>query len=134
MLQSQLELVKDRQTPNTLDYIFTDEEDLVKNIDFQSPLGKSDHVCMSFHYVLGEADHVETFEKLNFWKADNEQINEELSTVNWAAEFAHKSCNEMWETFCDKVHTLIQQHVLINTVKRNTKQKNHWMTKATLSD
>ena len=33
------------QRSSKLDYVFTDEENLVENVEYFPPLGKSDHVC-----------------------------------------------------------------------------------------
>ena len=35
--------------PSRLDYVFTDEEGLINDVDYLSPLGKSDHVIFSDH-------------------------------------------------------------------------------------
>jgi len=43
-----------------LDYIFTEEDELIEDVDYLPPLAKSDHA-----YVLGEAVRNEPVEKLN---------------------------------------------------------------------
>ena len=37
--------------PSILDYIFTDEDNLIEELEYELPLGKSDHVCLSLKYI-----------------------------------------------------------------------------------
>ena len=41
---------KGTQKPNILDLILTNEEQMVNNIEYSSPLGKSDHCMLSFDF------------------------------------------------------------------------------------
>ena len=47
----------EREIPSVLDYIFTSEEDLLDTVDYQVPIGKSDHVCLTWQIVV-ERDEV----------------------------------------------------------------------------
>jgi len=38
--------VRQGQQPSVLDYIFTDEDNLVDELQYNTPLGKSDHVVL----------------------------------------------------------------------------------------
>jgi len=38
--------------PSRLDYMFTDEEGLINDVDYLSPLGKSDHVILSWLVIV----------------------------------------------------------------------------------
>ena len=44
--------VRQHQTPSTLDYVFTDEEGLIDVIRYEAPLGKSDHVVLTWNLLL----------------------------------------------------------------------------------
>ena len=39
------------QTPNVLDFIFTNEDGMIEDLVHQAPLGKSHHQVLQFHYV-----------------------------------------------------------------------------------
>ena len=60
---------RDTYTPpilaQALDYIFTEEDELIEDVDYLPPLAKRYHACLAFHYVLGEAVRNEPVEKLN---------------------------------------------------------------------
>ena len=39
---------RDGQTPSILDWILTDDPDIVDELTYEKPIGKSDHVCLSW--------------------------------------------------------------------------------------
>ncbi|CAC5388951.1 unnamed protein product [Mytilus coruscus] len=41
---------RDTNTPHTIDLILTNEEQMISNLEYQSPLGKSDHCNMKFDF------------------------------------------------------------------------------------
>ena len=49
-ISKSLQRVRGNDTPNLLDLIFTNEKNMINNIEYQSPLGKSDHSVMTFKF------------------------------------------------------------------------------------
>jgi len=43
---------RENQKPSILDYVFTYDENSISNILYAPPLGKSDHSCLRFEYVI----------------------------------------------------------------------------------
>ena len=43
--------VRGEDTPNLLDLIITNEKNMIDSIEYQSPLGKSDHSVLVFNFV-----------------------------------------------------------------------------------
>jgi len=37
--------------PSKLDYVFTNEDNLIDQVDYEEPLGKSDHVVLTWNIV-----------------------------------------------------------------------------------
>lgn len=74
------------QHPNILDLVFSNEDDMVANITFDSPLGKSDHSCIMFDFVCqrDRSNCVRTFYLYN--KGDYEAMKEELNATDWSAQ------------------------------------------------
>ena len=69
--------------PSRLDYIFTDEENMIYNLEYEVPIGKSDHVCLSWQIII-ESDQLLSSSrvKLNYWKGDYAKTKEQLSLWN----------------------------------------------------
>ena len=75
--------VRGNDTPNLLDLIFTNEKNMINNIEYQSPLGKSDHSVLTFKFNCYTIlkNYVRT--KLYYNKADYESITKELKDIDW---------------------------------------------------
>ena len=71
------------QNPSKLDYIFTEEDNLIEDLEILPHLGKSDHACLQVKYVLGNTDPHTDSAKRNFWKVDYTAMNIELSSIDW---------------------------------------------------
>ena len=120
------------QLPSILDYIFTRDEEVIQNLAYQSPLGKSDHCCILFEYVSQPSASASSDElKFNFWRGDYDSINKELGQVDWDASFDGKSVEEMWTCFKTTLMQLCVTHVPCRGAAKS-RTKNDWMSRATL--
>jgi len=62
------------QRASVLDYIFTDEDNVIDNIQYEEPLGKSDHCCLTWVITVSKAESNQGSNRLNYWKGDYEAI------------------------------------------------------------
>ena len=87
--------VRGEDTPNLLDLIITNEKNMIDSIEYQTPLGKSDHSVLVCHTkvknYIGKTG--------NFKKADYVKIKKELKTIQWKDYLETKTVNEQWEIF-----------------------------------
>ena len=44
--------VKEGNEPSLLDYVFANDENLIENVQYNVPLGKSDHVCVCWRLII----------------------------------------------------------------------------------
>lgn len=125
--------VRDHNKPSILDYIFTNEEDLIEEkIAYETPLGKSDHVVLTWKTTISATATDSKQKKHNYWKGNYRAINAALSTVDWEAEMSDKSVNEKWQLFKDIMSHLIIEFIPIK--KNGRRKKNCWITKETLEE
>jgi len=122
--------VREGNKPSTLDYVFTDEENLLDAIQYEVPLGKSDHVCLTWDMITSRSTAPQPGSKLNYWKGDYEKIRQGLQAINWETELYGKDVTSMWITFRDRVLALVHDHIPTKKAKR--KRKSEWMTSHTL--
>ena len=105
--------IRPGQAPSTLDYIFTDEENVIEQVYHKAPLGKSDHMVLEWFTVVQPEKVHDDAQKMNYWKGNYAEINSFLLKVNWKEEFTDKSVEEMWTMFKDHVMHQTLLHVLI---------------------
>ena len=118
--------------PSTLDYIFTDEAGLVDEIEYQAPIGKSNHVCLSWTTTVFDSDakKPKLSTKRNFWKGNYSATNRELSEVNWDEVVGNGSMNDRWKRFSDLLNGLIEGQVPM--CEENKKRKAKVITRQTI--
>ena len=119
---------REGQTPNMLDLVISNNEQLVQNIVSSAPLGKSDHVVLEVHLSIASQSTV-TPEKLNFYKGNYEEMIKELQEVNWTDELEGKTVDEAWNTLASKLTVTMEKHIP-KSGKRKPQRK-IWMSKAT---
>ena len=98
-------------TPNVLDLIITKDEFCIDNLEYQSPLGKSDHCVIIFDYICYVPSNMKAKERRNYRKADYESMRKELDTFDWESYLRSDSIDEMWTKFCVKIYDIEQKYV-----------------------
>ena len=86
--------------PSTLDLILTNEENLISNINIESPLGASDHSLISF-CVDCCTPQSEPKIKVIYDKGDYSKMKNELNKLDWEILFQNHEddVNMQWELF-----------------------------------
>jgi len=101
----------DGQCSSTLNYVFTDEENVVNGISYSAPLGKSDHVCISMKYIIEQLES-QTYQTVyDYWRGDYKAINEELRKLDWDELLSNKRVDEAWMLFQSRITSLTEQYV-----------------------
>jgi len=57
---------RDGQLPSCLDYVFTDEDNLVHDLQYRTPVGKSDHVVLTWNITVHAEELKCCFKKYNY--------------------------------------------------------------------
>ena len=124
--------IRSGYAPSKLDYVFTDEEYLIESVNYDAPLGKSDHVVLTWNLVAEPEERLHSLDnKYNYWKGDYTSMMNDLHAINWEQEFHNCDVNNMWLVFREKLHTAVKKHVPLSRSGRRQK-KNTWLRKGTL--
>ena len=91
-------------TPSTLDLVFTSERNMIDDIDYQSPIGKSDHNVLIFKLKLYHSVKYKPKKIYNYNKGDYEKMRS-LLCINWDMELENlKECPEkQWLFIKEKI-------------------------------
>jgi len=120
------------QQPSCLDYVFTSEDNVVQDLQYESPLGKSDHVVLTWNSTVHAEELNSHLKKYNYWKDDYRAIAQHLGDVDWFDVFLGKSANEMWSYFKEVVTTLMDGYIPLKSAKF-CKKKGHWLKSTTVN-
>ena len=119
--------------PSNLDYVFASEENLVEDLKYEAPIGKSDHVCLTWKFVL-EAVQQEGngTRQFNYWKGDYTSISRELEQVDWNSVLGTSSVEDSWLFLKSHLTALMDKYIPRKKV-RNKKNKSNWMSAETMN-
>ena len=105
--------------PSLVDLILTGEANQAENMEYLSPLGKSDHSALTFT-IKCEADGKPKSERYNYENADFESMKQNLETSDWVNNFLNtangKLIEELWQSFKTKVTELQNRFVPLKII------------------
>jgi hypothetical protein len=117
---------REGQRTNCLDLIFTKDEDDVSNLQSMAPLGSSDHVILTWEYILFAPSKPDTAERRNIWKADIPSIVSFVRTINWQS-ILHDDAEESWRRFRTFFESVIDTYCPLMLPRRQDHPK--WLTR-----
>ena len=110
--------------PSLLDLLLTNEESVVDNLEMSAPLGKSDHVCMTW-IVYCSTDvntNREGTEKMTLYKANFNSINSHMASVDWECGLENTEVEDSWNIFKREYEKCIDLFIPMKPVKAPKKQ------------
>lgn len=121
------------QTANTLDLIFTTEQEMVGELRHEAPLGKSHHQLLIFNYIC-YASIPQNQEKTKYliYKGDYARMNKIISEIDWPNKLLHMNIDQMWATIEDEITQATNDCIPKKKGGNNqTKRPSKWMNQAT---
>ena len=112
------------ENANILDLVLTNEQFMVSDIRYLSPLGKSDHclICFNYHCYTQETNNTEKRYRLE--RGNYEQMKNDLKQ-DWDSTFHNMSANESWNYFKEKVHTSMTKNIPTQNISNHKKYKSN---------
>ena len=113
--------------PSRLDLVFTKEVNVIENMQYLVPLGKSDHVVIKFEIregiktVMNENHKVGRY---NYGKANYAELRRYFENADWSRFEEAKGVEEKWNLFLGIYNEGVVKYV--PTVKESYKGKNDW--------
>ena len=98
------------QTPTLIDLVITNDPELLSDLSYNAPVGKSHHSCISFKvYVdLVNTPHINNsipIAKYDYEKGDYEGMRKEVKDINWKNLFDESKDVNEWNKNLEKVIT-----------------------------
>ena len=119
------------QTPNVLDYVLTTDYNAVDNLQCGTPLGRSDHVCIVFEFLLEMGFTEDRPRKRNYWKGNYGDVVEELAGVDWGRRFEGVDTEESWRILRRVLNKTVERNIPMKRVPVRTR-KNSFLSDGTL--
>ena len=107
--------------PTVLDLIITGNEKNIEDLEYQSPLGKSDHCVILFSLVCRTLLNENLTPRRRYNRGDYEGIRNELKNLDWEHYLKENQNNidETWDKFQVKIRQLEEKYIpLTKPMKR----------------
>ncbi|XP_045466575.1 uncharacterized protein LOC123675273 [Harmonia axyridis] len=110
------------QTPTCPDLIFTNDPDMVSDIRYGPPLGKSDHLVLSTQLQLRIPSLKNNIVGETHKVIDYREVKRALDAVDWDSVLGRGSVDERWKNFFDYICSAIDKNTtFVETVKDKLK-------------
>ncbi|XP_071123444.1 uncharacterized protein [Mytilus edulis] len=112
-------------TPHTLDLLITNEEEMISNLEYMSPLGKGDHCVLSFDFNCYV--NIKRAPKIaNLYNHGNyKEFIQELNKIDWHIKLnAENSIDKNWNYFLTILKELESRFVPTKTMTQIGKKRN----------
>ena len=113
--------IRENNEPSILDLIFTNEEEMVSDIQYESSLGKSDHLILSFKFNNYSELNINDnrYTRQNFFKGDYQSIIGQLELINWDGEMDGLDLSGSWTWFTDLYIDLLEKYIPESKPRQN---------------
>ena len=121
-------------TPSLIDLILTTDDCQVQDIEYLSPLGRSDHAVLLCSIDIQTIIHNEGNDNNFIWsKADYAALCSGISDVDWVETLCSDDVNDNWVMFKDILYNLVNTYVPVRriNVSKQPGTKASWMTSNT---
>ena len=118
--------------PSVLDLIFTNEEDMVSELDYLSSIGKSDHLLISFNFNCYTTSEFEGSKKVkyNYHKGDYQSINADLSRIDLDEEFQGLDLSRSWSRLTEIYIKLVEEYIPESGSRQNCENYIPYLTQS----
>lgn len=114
-------------TPHVLDLIFTNEENMISDLEYLSPLGKSDHCVIQFSYNCYTRLKTNNRTKMNYDKGNYVDFNKEIQNTDWNEILnPNDHIDRNWTKFVDKLKQLESRYIPSRKPKTSKKRKSEF--------
>ncbi len=102
---------REGQNPSLLDLILTNEECMINDIQYVSPLGKSDHVCLVFNTNMFASTVENIKPRYAYHMGNYKKINENLKLINWHKRLENVNAENAWVFFEEVLSYEMQENI-----------------------
>jgi hypothetical protein len=114
-----------------LDQILSSDDNLITDIRYRSPIGKSDHIVLLFN-IECYTDLQGSSAKFVFHKGDYTAIDERLENVSWDAELSRcSSVKDKWNYFLKETNQVMEKYPRSRVRPHGKRGKPIWLNKLT---
>ena len=114
------------QESNILDLILTNEDNMINNLDVKAPIGKSDHLVITFDYKCYTQETYSKNTCYQYSRGNYSQMNKDLQ-MDWASLLKDKDVEELWQIFSTILKNAQDKNIPQKNITNERKNKANWI-------
>ena len=99
------------EIPSVLDVVFSNEEAMVQDVNYLSPLGHSDHACLVFHAKLQTSAHPSTIPKLDLNRGNYMELRHTLGQLDWNRILDSREVEVCWNGIITELNKAVDDNI-----------------------
>ena len=107
------------QVPSLLDLIISSKEELVKDLTYLEPIGKSDHLCLYFNIYINPEFTTTDQERYRMDKGDFVRLGHLIDTVDWEEDTKEMDTEQTWLYFKEHYDKAVEVCIPKYTAKQS---------------
>lgn len=115
---------RSHERANTLDLVFTNEQNMVEDLAYDSPLGKSDHMVLRFRFIAESEIEERVIERRKYDYGDYASLKRELRDMSFDEVLRATTVDENWDNMLETIHSLEEKHIPLSRI--NTRKKSSY--------
>lgn len=96
--------------PTTIDLVLTSHDEVISDICYEAPLGKSHHLTLSFDVDCSTTKGA-TVKRPNYNAADYNKMRTELRETDWSTLYQADGTQKAWDCFDDAIKSVEQKYI-----------------------
>ena len=106
--------------PSLIDLVLCNDRELINNINYLSPQGKSDHCIITFTYNVSYEKSANKIRRIFYEKGDYASIRKYLNTVDWDEILSGKDTQQQYDTLIETVKLCEENSSRVKLLKKTT--------------
>ena len=117
---------REGQQDSLLDLILTDRMDLISDLQYLAPVGKSDHATLLYKLKSNTRSNDPKVSNFNYYKGNYTAMKEEIASIDWEDILSSWDIDDCWEVFEKTIISSIEKNIPSSSSRPKRKR---WLNK-----
>ena len=113
---------------SVLDLVFSDYEELVRDVKVVEGIGNSDHNMVIFNFPSGHRSRANPSRVPDFNKANFDNIRHEIANLDWNTELSDLNVDDAWNVFKARLNQIQSKFIPLKPRRHSTYRRPAWLT------
>ena len=119
--------VREGQRRNILDLVFTNNEYFIENVDYQNPIGASDHISIVLQLNLNKPQEIKEVPRKLYYKGDYLSMSRYFLDIDWTELFSNLNTQQCLDVFYNHFNLAVDKFIPISVKSKIIQTDKLWV-------